>query len=147
MRDKLSEEPKQLRRGKIFQREVQDGWAKTAEGRINIECTIPLLRPTGGRRQHRRGRMDILVDDIGDQVAVVEIKATNWDRILPRNITKNLGSHRRQIYKYIEKYLDGEGKTVCPSLIYPTEPETPGLKERIEQYLNDYGIAVAWYRD
>jgi len=91
--------------------------------------------------------MDILVDDIGDRVAVVEIKATNWDRILPRNITKNLGSHRRQIYKYIEKYLDGEGKTVCPGLIYPTEPETPGLKERIEEYLNDYGIAVAWYRD
>lgn len=147
MRDKLSEEPKQLRRGKIFQREVQDGWAKTAEGRINIECTIPLLQPTGGRKKHRCGRMDILVDDIGDQVAVVEIKATNWDRILPRNITKNLGSHRRQIYKYIEKYLDGEGKTVCPSLIYPTEPETPGLKERIELYLNDYGIAVAWYRD
>jgi len=147
VRGKLSEEPKQLRRGKIFQREVQNDWAKTAEGRINIECTIPLLRPTGGRRQHRRGRMDILVDDIGDQVAVVEIKATNWDRILPRNITKNLGSHRRQIYKYIEKYLDGEGKTVCPGLIYPTEPETPGLKERIEEYLNDYGIAVAWYRD
>jgi len=143
----LSKEPKQLQKGKFFQHEVQDDWVKTAEGQINVECTIPLLKPIGGGKQHRRGRMDILVDDIGDQVAVAEIKATNWDRILPRNITKNLGSHRRQIYEYIEKYIDGEGKTVCPGLIYPTAPITPGLKERIERYLNDYGIAVAWYRD
>ena len=145
--EKLSKEPRQLRRGKIFQREVQDDWVKTAEGRINIECTIPLLKPVDGKMTRRRGRMDILVDDMGDQVAVVEIKATNWDRIFPRNITKNLGSHRRQIYKYIDKYLDGEDKTVCPGLIYPTAPTSPGLKERIEEYLNDYGISVVWYRD
>ena len=144
VRNKLPKEPKQLRRGKIFQREVQEDWGKTAEGRINVECTIPLLDES---KRHRRGRMDILVDDIGDQVAIVEIKATDWDQILPKNITKNLGSHRRQIYKYIEKYISGEGKTVCPGLIYPTAPATPGLKERIEEYLNDYGIAVAWYRD
>jgi hypothetical protein len=135
VRDKLSEEPKQLQRGKIFQREVQNDWAKTAEGRIDIECTIPLLRPTGVRRQHRRGRMDILVDDIGDQVAVVEIKATNWDRILTRNITKNLGSHRRQIYKYIEKYLDGEGKTVCPGLIILRNPKLRGSKSESKSTL------------
>jgi len=147
VRSKVSKEPRQLRRGKIFQREVQDDWVKTAEGRINVECTIPLLKPIGSKSLGRLGRMDILVDDMGDQVAVVEIKATDWDRILAKNITKNLGSHRRQIYKYIEKYLDGEGKSVCPGLIYPTAPETPGLKERIEKYLNDYGIAVAWYRD
>ena len=143
----MSKEPRQLRRGKVFQREVQDDWSETAAGRINIECTIPLLPVADGRKKLRRGRMDIFVDEMGEMVAVVEIKATNWDSIIPRNVTKNLGSHRRQIYNYIEKYLDGEGKTVCPDLIYPKAPKKPGLKERIEEYLNDYGIAVAWYRD
>jgi len=143
----LPKEPKQLQRGKIFQREVQEDWAKTAQGRINVECTIPLQQSAKNSVRPRRVRMDILVDDLGDQVAVVEIKATDWDRIIPRNITKNLGAHRRQIYKYIEEYLDGEGIDVCPGLIYPSAPAKPGLKERIEEYLGDYGIAVAWYQD
>jgi len=144
----VSSEPEQLRRGKQFQSVVQADWAKTAQGRINVECTIPLeqLRLKGGRQRH--GRMDIFVDDIGDdQVAVIEIKATDWDRIKPSNITKNLGSHRRQVYKYIEEYLDGKGLTVCPGLIYPTAPKTSGLKERVEEYLGSYGIAVVWYYD
>lgn len=143
----MPKEPKQLQRGKIFQREVQEDWAKTAQGRINVECTIPLQQSAKNSVRPRRVRMDILVDDLGDQVAVVEIKVTDWDRIIPRNITKNLGAHRRQIYKYIEEYLDGEGIDVCPGLIYPSAPAKPGLKERIEEYLGDYGIAVAWYQD
>ncbi len=91
--------------------------------------------------------MDIFVDDTGDDVSIIEIKATDWDNILPKNIMKNLGSHRSQIYKYIDKYLEGEGMNVCPGIIYPTAPQIPGLKDRIEKYLNDYGIAVAWYCD
>jgi len=144
----VSREPEQLKRGKEFQRVVQADWEDTAQGRINIECTIQLeqVRLKSGRR--RKGRMDIFVDEIGDdQVAVVEIKATDWDRIKSGNVVKNLGSHRRQIYKYIEEYLDGHGLTVCPGLIYPTAPSTDGLKERIEEYLNSYGVAVAWYYD
>ncbi|MCK5828462.1 hypothetical protein KAH43_08070 [Candidatus Bipolaricaulota bacterium] len=91
--------------------------------------------------------MDVFVDDAGDFVVVVEIKATDWDRILPRNIQRNLGSHRRQVWKYIEKYTDGDRVDVCAGIIYPTTPKTPGLKERIETYLNEYGLQVVWYDD
>ena len=31
--------------------------------------------------------------------------------------------------------------------IYPTAPRTAGLKARIEEYLNDYGLQVVWYYD
>ena len=142
----MANEPEQLKRGKKFQAAVQADWEVTAQGNICIEATIRLeqIRKKTGRR--KRGRMDIFVNEIGvDYVSVVEIKATDWDLIKDSNITKNLGSHRRQIYKYIEEYLDGEGVSACPGLIYPTAPKTEGLRDRIEEYLGSYGIAVVWY--
>ena len=38
---------------------------------------------------------------------------------------------------------------VCPGLIYPSAPSAGGLKERIEEYLGNDGVAVAvaWYDD
>ena len=80
-------EPEVLRRGKRFHKRVQDDWQQTAEGNIQREHTIDLLsgRSPNGRR--RRGRLDIFVDETSDYVSVVEIKATDWDRIKPANIT------------------------------------------------------------
>lgn len=140
-------EPEQLRRGKKFQEAVQTDWEETADGNPRSEHTIPLLHgvtPTG-RRRH--GRVDIFVDELGDMVTVVEIKGTDWDRILPSNRQKNLAAHRRQVWKYIEKFVDGEQMDVCAGIIYPTAPRTTGLKERIEEYLNGYGLQVVWYYD
>ena len=89
--------------------------------------------------------MDIFVDEASDFVSIVEIKATHWDRILPRNRQRNLASHRRQVWRYIEKYADVDHTDVCAGIIYPSAPTTPGLKERIEEYLNDYGLQAGWY--
>ena len=139
-------EPKQLSRGKAFHKLVQDDWLATAEGDIGVEETIPLLiRP--GALKCRRGRMDIYVDESDCYVSIVEIKATNWDAIQPRNIQRNLASHRRQVWKYIEKYNDGDGQDVCAGVIYPNAPKCKKLKDRIEKYLNNYGLQVVWYFD
>jgi hypothetical protein len=143
-------EPDNLRRGKEFHREVQRDWMKSArDGKILPEKTI-LLGLLGCRRADK-GRIDILVDEIAGNeeefVSVVEVKSTDWDRIKPGNITKNLGSHRRQIWRYIEKFIEVDKVDVCPGIIYPDSPKTPGLRERIETYLNDYGIQVVWYRE
>ena len=73
-------QPVQLRRGRAFEKRVQDDWELTAEGKPKTEKTIELiagLTPTG---RGKRGRMDIFVNDVGDFVVVVEIKATDWDR-------------------------------------------------------------------
>ena len=135
-------EPEPLRRGKAFHRRVQDDWEQTAQGAIHVERTIPLL-PSGKRV--RRGRMDLFVSEHDGMVAVVEIKATDWDRI--KHIQKALSSHQRQTWKYIERYLDGEQLDVSAGIVYPTAPSTPGLKDRVESYLNEYGVQVVWYDD
>ena len=137
-------EPDLLRRGKRFHRRVQEDWERTAQGEIFVEKTIPLLQPKAvGRR--RRGRMDIFVGEDDGMVAVVEIKATDWDRV--RHVNRVLRSHERQVWKYVTKHLDGDGLTVCPGIIYPTAPSKPGLKEEIEEFLNAQGLQVVWYDD
>jgi hypothetical protein len=129
----MSGEPEQLKRGKQFQEAVQSEWAGgNAQERRRIEHTTPLLRGVTRTGRRRHGRMDIFVDELGDMVTVVEIKATDWDQILHHNRQKNVASHRRQVWNYIEKYVDGEQTDVCAGIIYPRAPRTDGLKEHIK---------------
>ena len=62
-----------LTRGKEFHREVQRGWMKTAErGRILPEETI--LLGLFGHRRARKGRIDVLVNEItGDEEKFVPV--------------------------------------------------------------------------
>ena len=143
----MSGEPKQLVRGKQFQKVVQIDWQKTAEGDVEVEHTIQLLPSPKRARRIRRGRMDIFIDEQEDYVAIVEIKATDWDRILPRNRVKNLRAHEGQVWGYVRKFLEGDDRSVCAGVIYPSAPRTPGLKEQVEEYLNDHGLQVVWYYD
>jgi hypothetical protein len=140
-------QPAQLRRGRAFEKRVQSDWQQTAEGNPQSEVTIPLLSGLTRTGRGKRGRMDLFVNETGDFVVVVEIKATDWDRILPKNVQRNLSSHRRQVWHYIDKHLGGDRVDVCAGIIYPTAPKTPGLRERVEEYLNGYGLQVVWYDD
>lgn len=141
-------EPEQLLRGKEFHRLVQSDWAGTVEGAITQpEHTVRLEGlPMKGNRV-RRGRIDIFIDEIDDFVSVVEIKATDWDIVKPANRRKLLASHKRQVYRYIDKYLDVDKINVCAGIIYPQSPKRFGLKEEIETYLNDCALQVIWYHD
>jgi hypothetical protein len=137
-------EPEMLKIGKEFHRIVQEDWKRTAkDGRISPEHTVPLIPKIGYYKKH--GRLDIFVDETGDFVSVVEIKSTDWDAVLPRNRKKLLGTHRRQVLRYIERYIDFDHVDVCPGIIYKSAPSTPGLREDIEEYLNGWGLQVVWY--
>lgn len=141
-------EPEQLRRGKAFHRLVQADWAGTVEdATTRPEHTIRLnALPRRGTRI-RHGRIDIFIDQIHDFVTVLEIKATNWDAVKTKNRRKLLASHRRQVFRYIDKYLDHDKVSVCAGIIYPRSPRCPGLREEIETYLNDHALQVVWYED
>ena len=80
-------------------------------------------------------------------MSVVEIKATDWDRIPERNVQRNLSSHRRQVWRHIDKHLDVDQVNVCAGIIYPKTPTTAGLRERVEEYHGGYGLQVVWYDD
>lgn len=133
-----NKEPKRLRRGKDFHKKIQNEWLETAEGVILPEKTIRRLTK-------RRGRIDIFVDDDSDDnhVAVVEIKASDWDKMKPKAIRRNAMRQVRQIWSYVDAQLELEGKEVSPGIIFPTRPSDPERLKTIETIFNDSGIQVA----
>jgi hypothetical protein len=60
----------------------------------------------------RHGRIDIRIDD-GTDIAVVEIKATNWDRLKRGTIRRMALRHARQIWRYIDDPSRRRGNR-CP---------------------------------
>ena len=136
MSSKKNKEPERLKRGKEFELDEKSGWDGTVNGKVSFEHYVKSV--TG-----KRGRVDIFIDELGDFVTIVEIKATDWDKILPRRIDININRHARQVWKYTEPYLEA-GREVCPGIIYPRSPVKSGLKERIEEKMNEMGIQIAW---
>ncbi len=140
-------EPAQLSRGKRFQKSVQADFVENSKsGIVRAEARIDLTALTNVRQAF--GRADILIAEDGDDfVTILEIKATDWDRIKPKNIKRNLWSHQHQIFMYIDQYVDHENLNVCTGIIYPYPPKTPGLRETIETYLESYGAPACWYNE
>ena len=135
-----SREPRRLREGKAFHKRIQRDW-KTAEGDPQSErrCT----KPNG-----RSGRIDVHVSVDDNLVAVVEIKNTDWDRMTPDAVRRNVRRQARQIWSYIGSQLDDLGhdprKEVCPGIVFPKRPTVPGRSDLIEKLFEDEGIPVVW---
>lgn len=131
-----TDEPEPLRRGKRFHEDVQNEWEQEAEGKVKREKGI---RKPGGRR----GRVDIHVDADDDQVAVVEIKASHWDRMTEKAVRRNVRRHIRQVWDYIESQLKLE-KTVSPGIIFPKRPQSAERLRLVEELFDEEGIPVVW---
>ena len=140
-------EPEILRRGKEFHQRVQLDWKNTAEGQIHLEHKIVRGLNDQNTTHIRRGRIDLFVDEIGDFVTVVEIKSTDWDKIKSTNRRKLLSSHQRQVWGYVEKYVDDDRVSVCPGIIYPSAPKSVHLKQEIENYFSEHCLQIVWYED
>lgn len=129
-------EPDRLKKGKRFHTEIQKLWCDEAEGSINPE--LSLVKSTG-----RNGRVDILVDPDESTAAVVEIKNSDWDRMLEKNVRRNVKRQARKIWSCLESELL-EGKTVCPGVIFPKKPVKPGRMSMVEELFMEEFIPVVW---
>ena len=143
----MNKEPSQLRRGKAFHKLIQAEWQKEAEGDISSERQV--TKPNG-----RKGRVDVFVndDDPKSSVAIVEVKSTDWDRIKAENVRRNVRRQILQIWSYIESQIiggeyvvGGEGKAVCPGIIFPRRPQDRQRMKLIEELFLEEGIPVVWH--
>ena len=133
------DEPEVFRRGKKFHKEVQKEWEDSkVDGDSHDEHYVKLAYDL-------KGRFDIFVDNLGDALNVVlEIKSTNWDKIKRSNARKNVRSHIRQIWNYINLQQERKNTELCVGVIYPQLPSDPELTEMIETMFNEEGIQVVW---
>lgn len=129
-------EPEQLWRGKEFHKKIQSEWIREAEGEITVEKRI--IKPTG-----RAGRIDVFALAGGDEVAVLEIKVSDWDAMTPRAVNRNIRRQIRQIWHYIDSQLT-EGKTVSTGITFPKRPRDKQRMELIERLFEEEGIPVVW---
>lgn len=140
-------EPEQLKRGKAFHKRIQAEWEAGAEGDVFPERSV--IKKTG-----RKGRVDIFVND-GDPdgcVAIVEMKASDWDRMTEQAVNRNIRRQIRQIWGYIESQIDGENyvstgehKSVSPGIMFPKKPKDVERLKMIERLFIAEGIAVVWH--
>jgi len=131
-----TKEPKRLRHGKKFHRKLQNIWYKTATGKVKHEKGI--VKPSG-----KNGRIDIFVDADDNLVAVVEIKASEWDAMTLTALRRNVSRYASQIWDYIESQL-AKGKDVSPGVIFPKKPKNPDRIILIEQLFDERGIPIVW---
>ena len=132
----MTQEPERLRRGREFHKLVQAEWEREAQGRVTAELGITKL-------SGRRGRIDVHVD-ADDVLAVVELKASDWDRMTERAVNRNIRRQLRQIWNYIESQLD-DSVGVSPGIIFPTAPQSPERKALIEELFYEEGIVAVWH--
>ncbi len=136
-----TQEPEQLRKGKAFHKRVQDDWLATAKGSPRIER--PITKPGG-----RRGRVDVYVDAGDDLVALVEIKHSDWDRMTPVAVRRNVRRHIRQILHYIDSQIQALGgdkkRDVSAGVVFPRRPSDPERLKLIEHLFEEEGIPVVW---
>jgi hypothetical protein len=89
------------------------------------------------------GRVDIRLKLEEDgNVVIVEIKATQWDKIKENRLRSTALRHARQIWRYIEDHL--KPLDVTAAIVYPPSPIIPGRKEQVEEILSERGIQCVW---
>ena len=126
---------KRVRRGRKFEERERSYW----KGGVNDDAEFEAATKWKGKR----GRVDIRLRMEEDgQIVIVEIKATDWDRMKNHRIRPNALRHANQIWRYIEAHLDPSD--VVPAIVYPSPPKIPGRKEQVETLLEERGIQVVW---
>lgn len=139
-------EPIILYKGKIFEKIVKKNFYDyTKDGKVKEEANIRIDKLNN---LEKIGRIDILIDELGDFVTILEIKNTDWDKISNNNIKRNLYRHQRQLFKYIDSFMNQNNLNVCHGIIYPKPPLSNEKKDYIEYYmLEHYCVPVYWYVD
>lgn len=127
-----------ISRGRRFEKWERSQW--------NDELNSAAMFEAPTEWKGKRGRVDIRLNLTDDgQIVIVELKATDWDKIKESRVRANALRHANQIWRYIDAHLSPAD--VIPAVVYPAPPKSTKRKEQLENILNERGIQVVWRED
>ena len=126
---------KAIARGRRFEKRERPDWDRLDSGTARFEAPTVF--------DGRRGRIDIRVEESEDYVSIVELKATDWDRIRAHRRRPTALRHARQVWQYARVEL-ASGIDVCAGIIYERAPRNSKARAVVEQILNERLIQVVW---
>jgi PD-(D/E)XK nuclease superfamily len=100
-----------------------------------------------------RGRVDLAVvtDDREKMLIIIEIKGTNWDKIRPDRVKRNVQRHIRQLLAYLDTAISeleaGQWEGVAGTLLYPARPASHDTLACIQAVADEQAIMVTWYEE
>jgi len=84
-------------------------------------------------------------------LVIIEIKATNWNKIRADRLMRNLRRHLHQLQEYLDTAIEemetGQWGGVAGALLYPARPASNETTEAIERIAGEQAIMVTWYED
>jgi hypothetical protein len=98
-----------------------------------------------------RGRVDLAVvtDDREKMLIIIEIKGTDWDKIRPDRVKRNVQRHIRQLLAYLDTAIGeleaGQWEGIAGALLYPSRPTSAESLACIEAAAAEQAIMVTWY--
>lgn len=132
--------PRQLVRGQRFHARVRAGWARIAPA-------LPVVGERGvAKFGGRRGRVDVWLDAEANFAVVIEVKSTEWDRVLRSRIREYVRRHGLQLHDYLAG-ADLISRDVSLHIVYPRAPRDPALRELVETGMASMGVVVLWWAD
>jgi len=132
---KSSEFHKRVSRGRKFEEWERSQWTGDVNSAAEFEAST--------QWKGKRGRVDIRLklEDDGN-IVIVEIKATDWDKLKEHRVRPTALRHARQLWRYIEDHLSP--MDVIPAIVYPSPPTRPGRKEQVQEIMDERLIQVVW---
>lgn len=130
-----------IRLGRNFEKQERSFWVGKEHETSRIEAGVCY--------KGRLGRVDLIEDISTSEILVVELKATDWDSMASNRIRANALRHARQVWRYINAYLDKSKletarETVHPAIVYALTPKTTQRRDEVEAALNEQAIQVVW---
>ena len=137
-----------LAAGQAFHRAVQSAFLFGLGG--GFGSAERRRRPVAGGG----GRVDLAVEVDGSEqmLVIIEIKGTDWDKIPPARVMRNLRRHLRQLQAYLDTAIEemeaGEWPGgIVGALPYPARPARADTVAAIKAAAGEQAITMMWYEE
>lgn len=129
---------KRIRAGRAFEKAERLEWLPAKCGtpdEARFEAPTKLAR--------KRGRIDVRLQ-WRNLVVLIELKATDWDRMIAHRVRPNALRHIRQLYRYVDGELARGTEGICHGIVYERAPRKRARRKFLESLFHEHCVQLVW---